>query len=695
MTAYQRMRHRYFVLVSFTATVLYAPGTFAVDDIDADKTVVVTATRLPQSGFDLPIAIDVLDKRGISEQMPRTAISETLNRLPGTLVQNRETLAQEQQITLRGFGARSQFGVRGIKLIADGIPAGTPDGQGGAGLFDLASAGRIEVMRGPFSTLYGNHSGGVIQVFTQNGPKPPELSVDFLAGSQGSRRAMAKFAGDWDGVNAVLSASRWDSDGYRHWSGGRKDQMNARLLLDGGKGTTLTLLANRLDQPDNRDPLGLTAAQVRQDRQQANPAALAYRTRRSLDNTQVGAVIEHAFDGGNSLRALLYGGERSNEQYLAFPGTGATSAGGVSAFTRGFWGSGLRWMRKSEMLTLSAGLDYERADDQRRGYVNNAGLKGALKRDEDNTVWQRGVYLQAEWQAARDWVVHGGLRHSRVSFDSQDHYIVGANPDDSGSVAFSAWTPAAGILFRLSERVNLYASAGRSFEAPTFIELAYRADGTSGLNLQLRPSISRHGEVGAKAYVTDALRLTAALFRIDTRDEIVVDTNIGGRTTYRNAGDTRRNGLELALSGELGGGFSVALAATWINARFSNAFAGSGGTVGAGNRIPGLPARTAFAELAWRHAPSGFSAAMEGRWASRIQVNDVNSESAASYFVAGLRGGFTQTSGVWRFEEFLRIDNLFDRKYIGSVYVNDGNGRYYAPAAGRAWLAGIGVTRQF
>lgn len=686
------MFRRHVLFASLAAATLCAARAFAAD---ADDAVVVTATRLPQSGFDLPIAIDVVDKRRISEQTPRTAISETLNRLPGTLVQNRETLAQEQQITLRGFGARSQFGVRGIKLIADGIPAGTPDGQGGAGLFDLASAGRIEVLRGPFSALYGNHSGGVIQVSTENGPKRPELSADLLAGSHGGRRVMAKFAGDWDGVNAVLSASRWDSDGYRDWSGGRKDQMNVKLLLDGGKGTTLTLLANRLKQPDNRDPLGLTAAQVMQDRSQANPAALANRTRRTLDNTQFGAVLEHALDGGHSLRALLYGGERNNEQYLAFPGGGATSSGGVSAFARDFWGSGLRWTRKSETLTLSAGVDYERADDQRRGYVNNGGVRGALRRDEDNAVWQRGAYLQAEWRAARDWTLHGGLRHSRVSFDSRDHYIVGANPDDSGSVAFSAWTPAAGVLFRLNERVNLYASAGRSFEAPTFIELAYRADGTSGLNLQLRPSISRHGEIGAKAYVTDALRLTAALFRIDTQDEIVVDTNVGGRTTYRNAGDTRRNGLELALSGELGGGFSMTLAATWLDARFRDAFAGSGGAVASGNRIPGLPARSAFAELAWRHPASGFAAAVEGRWASRIAVNDVNSESTDGYFVAGLRGGFVQTHGAWRFEEFLRIDNLFDRKYIGAVYVNDGNGRYYAPAAGRDYLAGIGVTRRF
>lgn len=661
---------------------------------DDDVAVVVTATRLPQSGFDLPLAIDALGKQEISEHKLQAALSETLNRLPGTLVQNRETLAQEQQITLRGFGARSQFGVRGIKLLADGIPAGTPDGQGGAGLFDLASAGRIEVLRGPFSALYGNHSGGVIQVFTEDGPREPEISGRFSSGSYGSRRAAAKFAGDWGGVNAVLSASRWNSDGYRDWSGGRKDQFNAKLRVTGNEGTTLTLLANRLEQPDNLDPLGLTSAQVAQDRRQANPAALAFRTRRSLDNRQGGAVLEHDLGGGNSLRAMVYAGERNNEQYLAFPGTGATSSGGVSTIAREFSGAGLRWMHRAASFRVSAGLDYESANDQRRGFVNNAGSKGTLKRDEVDAVSQQGLYVQAEWQVAANWTAHGGLRYSHVSFDSRDHYIVGANPDDSGGVDYSAWTPAAGLLYRLSERVNLYASAGRSFETPTFIELAYRNTG-SGLNLALRPSISQHGEVGMKAWLTNALRLNAALFRIDTRDEIVVDTSVGGRTTYRNAGDTRRHGLEISLASELGNGFTTALAATWLDARFRDAFTGSGGAVAAGNRIPGLPMRTVFAELAWRHPASGFSSAIEGRWNSHIQVNDVNSESADGYFVASLRGGFVQKMDSWRFEEFLRIDNLFDRKYVGAVYVNDGNARYYAPAAQRNWMIGLSVTNRF
>lgn len=670
------------------------PVPYARADSDP-ATLVVTATRHDQSSFDLPMAIDLIDRRRIQMQQSPIGVSEVLNRVPGVMVQNRETFAQEQQIVLRGFGARSQFGVRGVKLLADGIPANMPDGQGGSGLFDLASAERIEVLRGPFSALYGNHSGGVVQLFSENGSRQPTLSTMFLTGSYASHRSAVKFGGQWESVNAMISASRFDTEGYREWSSARKDQLNAKIQYSPDLDTALTVVANSLDQPNNLDPLGLTAGEMAQNRRQANATALTYRTRRNLSNTQGGAVLERALGGGSDIRAIVYAGERSNEQYLAFPGTGPTSSGGVSTFQREFWGGGLRWTQRNAAFTLTAGADYERSNERRRGYVNNAGLRGALKRDEDNVVWQGGAYAQIEWNMTTDWSIHGGLRYSRIHFASRDHYIVGANPDDSGEVGYSAWTPVAGVLYRLSEQVNLYANTGCSFEAPTFIELAYLPNGATGLNVALKPSISRHGEIGGKALLGADTKLTAAAFWIATQDEIVVDTNTGGRTTYRNAGATRRVGLELALDTRFGPGFAASIAATWLDPRFRDTFVGSGGTVDAGNHIPGLPARTLFAEVGWAHVPIGFSSALEGRWNSSIQVDDRNSEAADRYFVANLRAGLEQQQGAWRFKEFIRVDNLFNKNYVGAVYVNDGNGRYYAPAAQRNYVLGLGAAYRF
>jgi iron complex outermembrane receptor protein len=658
-------------------------------------TVVVTATREEQSSFDLPMAIDAVGRERTQEHGGRVNVSESLGRVPGTAVQNRETYAQEQQVTLRGFGARSQFGVRGIKVLADGIPASTPDGQGGTGLFDLGSAERIEVLRGPFSALYGNHSGGVIQVFTEDGPAQPTVTPSITLGSYGSRRLGLKFGGQWGSTNAIASISRFDTDGYREWSAARKEQLNGKVRYAGDGGDAWTFVVNALDQPDNLDPLGLTAAQVAQDRRQANPAARTFGTRRSLRNAQTGAVYERPLGGGDALRAVAYVGERSNEQYLAFSGVGATSSGGVSAFDRTFWGTGLRWTRRADELTLTTGIEYDQADDHRTGFVNDFGVKGALRRDEDNTVWQAGAYAQGQWRFAPDWTAHAGLRYSRVDFRSRDRYIVGANPDDSGDAAYGDWTPAIGIVFRATSRVNVYANLGRSFETPTFIELAYRPGGATGLNFALKPSVSTHAELGVKAIAGADALLTAAIFDIDTRDEIVVDTNVGGRTTYRNAAATRRRGAELAFDARFGRGLAAYLSATYLDAKFSESFAGSAGPVAAGNRIPGVPNYTVAAEASWRHAASGFGAGVELRWNGKVWVDDVNSEAAANYLVAHVHAGFEQRAGGWRLQEFVRVDNLLGRKYIGAVYVNDGNGRYYAPAAERAYLVGLSAAYAF
>lgn len=672
-------------------------------DNGSSTSVVVTATRVEQSSFDLPVAIDSVDASQIRDQRLGVNISESLNRVPGTIVQNRETYAQEQSLVIRGFGARSQFGVRGIKLLADGIPASTPDGQGGTGLFDLSTAKRIEVLRGAFSALYGNHSGGVVQVFTEDGPPDPTLEASFTAGSYNTFREGLKFGGTSGNVNYIGSYSQLTTDGYRDHSEARKDQANVKLRLQTSDDSSLTLVGNYLSQPNNQDPLGLTATQVAANRRQAQPGNLGrgaefYDTRRSLSNMQGGAVFDKTISDSDSLRFIAYGGTRRNEQYLPI------QANGVSAFDRDFQGTGLRWTHKFSRVTLTSGADYERAQDLRQGFANLNGDKGALSRDEINTVYQAGAYSQAQWDVTDKFNLSGGIRYTRVAFNSEDHFL--SNGDDSGDARYSAWTPTAGALYKLTPTLNLYANAGRSFEAPTFIELAYRPNGASGLNFDLRPSKSKQYEVGLKAFVADDVRVNLALFQIDTSNEIVINTNQGGRATYQNAGDTSRRGVELGLDGPLGAGFTGTLSATWLEAKFQDSYLTCGGVtppcsaaarvpVTAGNKIPGVPNYSIFGELAWRYVPAGFSTALEARWNGKAYVNDTNTATADSYFTVNLRAGFEQKLGAWRLKEFARVDNVFDEEYIGAIYVNDQNARYYAPAPERSYLAGVSASYRF
>jgi len=666
--------------------------------------VTVTATRVEEDSFDLPVSIDRVDRRAISEDKPQVNLSESLNTVPGVVVQNRQNYAQDLQVSSRGFGARATFGVRGVRLIADGIPATMPDGQGQTATFDLGSAERIEVLRGPFSTLYGNAAGGVIQVFTEDGPAEPTLTGSAYLGSYDTYKLGAKFGGTSGPTNYLANVSRFQTDGYRDHSWARRDHLNAKVKFDAGARGLLTLVVNALDQPETQDPLGLTAVQVAQNPRQAGTGALAFNTRKSVAQNQLGLTYDLAVGRDDRIEARLYYGDRQVTQFLAIPlfvQNAPTSSGGVVDLDRGYGGAGLRWTRVATLLdgpfTTSLGIDYDRMDERRTGFINDFGVPGALKRNEDDVVSRTDPYAQAEWRVAPRVNLLAGVRHSRVRLESTDYFITPGNPNDSGSVTYTDTTAAAGVTFNLTSSANLYANLGTGFETPTFAELAYRPGGASGLNFALQPARSRQWEVGLKTEIAESMRLNLALFRIDVTDEIVVDSSSGGRTVFKNAAKTRREGLELAWNGRFANGFEAALAYTWLDARFEQPF--TSGTppavVPAGNRIPGVPPQRLFGELVWRHTPAGFHAGAEVLHNGKVYANDANSEFAPAYTIWNLRAGFEQRGGNWRLTEFVRVDNVGDRQTVGAVIVNQRNRRYYEPAPGRNWLAGITASLSF
>ncbi len=725
------------------ALALIGQSAFAQDTTVIAPTVVITGTRVEQNSFDLPMAIDSIDRTTIQDQRATVNLSEVINRVPGVAAAGKENYTQEQSLTIRGFGARSQFGVRGVKLFADGIPASTPDGQGGTGLFDLASASRIEVLRGPFSALYGNHSGGVVQVFTEDGPDRFTVTPSFQAGSYGTTRYGLKFGDTVGNFNYTGSVSRFDTEGYRDYSASQKEQANFKAKWQLADRTTLTAVGNYMAQ-SGQDPLGLTLAQLKQDRRQegignknvGTGTASEFGTRRSLNNTQGGFVLDTALNDIDSLRAVLYLGNRSNSQFLAINSTAQNNiraAGALSEFDRDYWGANLRWTRKLETVTFSLGAEYERSDERRLGFRTDPlgtdiyGQRGSLKRNETNTAEQKGVYLQGEWAATDAFSLSAGARYTHVKFDSNDRFIcttIGVpcsgsstavsatafNPDDSGSVSYNDWTSALGALWKITPTTNLYANVGQSFEAPTLAEISYRPNQLeSGLNFNLKPSTSTQYEIGVKSFVTDSTRIDASVFMIDTKNEIVVFNNASGRVSYQNAGDTSRYGAELSIDSRVTNKIGAFGALTLLNAEFDDSFltcavarcaqppappANPNGpvTVNSGNKIAAIANKTFYGELTYNEPSLGFNGAIELRASGRMYADDTNTARVGGFTVTSLRGGFTQKVGGWKFNEFLRVDNLFDKEYVGSVYVNDANGRYYAPAAERSWLIGLSAS---
>ncbi|MBC7468621.1 MAG: TonB-dependent receptor, partial [Ramlibacter sp.] len=662
--------------------------------------VVISVTRgVEQRAFDTPASVDVIDAATIRNGGPQVNLSEALARVPGVVALNRQNYAQDIQISSRGFGARSTFGVRGLRLYVDGIPATGPDGQGQVSHFDLASASRIEVLRGPFSALYGNSSGGVISMFTADGGPETIAEVSTAFGSDGVKRTGLKLSGQQNALQYNLSGSRFETDGSRDHSAAERTGFNGKVKYTLNVDTRWTFVLNSVRMPDVQDPLGLTRKELTVNPRQATPVALTFNTRKSVDQTQAGVVLDHRFDAGNALQVTAYLGERATQQFQAIPVATQqppTQPGGLIDLSRDYSGIDARWIHKARLLdqplTLTAGLSAERLKEARRGFQNfvgsTLGVQGALRRDESNDVQSTDQYAQAEWSPSLRWRVSAGLRHSRVKFDSSDHYIVAGNPDDSGSVSYSATSPVLGVVFRATDSVNLYASLGKGFETPTLNELAYRPSGATGLNFNLQSASSRQWELGVKTQFGEDWALNAAYFRARTKDEIAVLANTGGRSVFQNVGSTSRDGVEAVLSGRWQGGWSAYASASYLDAVYRDSFltctaapcATPTTRIAAGNRIPGIPRTSLFAELAWAHRPWGLETAVEWRRVGKIYVDDSNTDAASGSSVLNLRVSLAQKTGRWSLREFLRVDNVGNRDYVGSVIVNEGNGRFFEPA---------------
>ncbi|HHG0548160.1 TPA: TonB-dependent receptor PqqU [Klebsiella pneumoniae] len=674
-----------------------------------EQTMVVTAAPTTVSELDTPAAVSVVNGDEMRQAAPRVNLSESLGAVPGLQVQNRQNYAQDLQLSIRGFGSRSTYGVRGLRIYVDGIPATMPDGQGQTSNIDIGSVDTIEVLRGPFSALYGNSSGGVINVTSQTGTQPPTVEASSYYGSFGTWHYGMKATGAvGDGSHAgdvdyTVSTNRFTTHGYRDHSGARKNLANARLGVRINDVSKLTLLLNSVDIKAN-DAGGLTADEWR-DNPRQSPRGDQYNTRKNTRQTQAGLRYERQLSAQDDLSVMMYAGERETTQFQSIPRAPQlkpSHAGGVIDLTRHYQGIDIRLTHRGELLvpvTLTAGLDYENMSERRKGYenfvmVNGApqyGEQGALRRNERNLMWNVDPYLQTQWQLTDKLSLDAGVRYSSVWFDSNDYYITPGNDDDSGDASYHKWLPAGSLKYALTDAWNVYLSAGRGFETPTINELSYRSDNQSGLNFGLKPSTNDTVEIGSKTRIGNGL-FTAALFQTNTDNEIVVDSSSGGRTSYKNAGKTRRQGMELGLDQQFGESWRLKAAWTWLDATYRTNVCDDASCNG--NRIPGIARNMGYASFGYQ-PEQGWYAGSDIRYMSDIMANDENTAKAPSWTVVGLTTGYKWSYGRMDMDLFGRIDNLFDLEYVGSVIVNESNGRYYEPAPGRNYGIGLNLAWRF
>lgn len=645
-------------------------------------TIEVTAPRLARELYATPAAVSTLDRDTIAQGQQGVRLDESLVNVPGVFVQNRDNFAQGQRIAIRGFGARAPFGVRGITVMVDGIPYTLPDGQAQLDALDLDSAERIEVIRGPSSVLYGNAAGGVIDVTTADGRDNPGTRLRVEAGSDGYRKAALQTGGSHGDWSHHVSLSALNVDGYRDQSSTEKYLLNAKLRRELGSDRALTAIVNLLENPRSEDAGALNASEVASGRHQAAPNARALDAGQNVDQQLLGLQYEDLAAGPGALYLKGFIARRDFEQQLPYVGDSRLG------YKRDFMGASAEYHHDITLgelpLSYVMGVDVARQDDDRfRRDVNAVGVVGEQAASETQTAISSGVFAQGDLDVTEQVTLSLGARFDRVALDVDDRYLV--DGDQSGERTFNEWSGSAGLSYRYRPQHQVYINTGTAFETPTFSEFANPAGG--GFNPGIEPQKAWNRELGVRGYIEPlAMDYDAALFSVRVRDELV-PFDEGGRTFYQNAGDTNRDGLEVALGWQLADQWRLNSALTLARYEFDRFSTPSEHFDG--NRIPGLPEQTWVNQLTWEGLTHRF-ATLETQYVGDMVADNTNETDIDSYWLVNLRLG-----DGWRLgsdtllNAYVGVRNLLDEEHYANVRLNGTFGRYYEPAPGRSVYAGV------
>lgn len=653
---------------------------------------------------DLPMASHTVDRRTIQRAQATVGLDEALSAVPGVEVDNRYNLALGSRISMRGFGARAAFGVRGIRILVDGIPLTLPDGQATLTNVDLGSAGRIQVLRGPSSLLYGNAAGGVIAIETEEPEAPHFATFRAVAGDYGTGHPLdfwklqANAGGRSQHGSYIAALSHMSLGGFRAHSAARRDAFNGRLRYAPDDASQLTFVVNVASVPLARSPGSLPADTARLDPRAAWPGNVITGSGETSTQGQAGVTYERRFRRG-TLHVMAYGLGRS-------VGTALPYGLFIRLHRRG-GGARVTFRASSHLaghaMTIAAGLDGDLQHDDRQERNNVAGQPGdQLFLDELDRVTALGAFMLARLRALPAVDLTGGVRYDATSFSTVDH-LATATSDNSGARTLGAFSGSAGAVLHTTDRFSLYSSVSTSFQTPTTTELinAPPTPGDSlpsGFNADLRPQTAVSFEVGARGRLARNVSGQVAVYTMAVRNTLVPFqvASVPGRDFYRNAGRSRRRGVELGI--QVQPTEHVTFRASYTLNDFVFLDAGLTDQQNDGNHIPGVPGNRLTARAVWN--ARGSFVELQGFASDRMWVNDANTATnppaaeGAIVATADLRAGTRVREGAYELAPFVALQNITDARYNSSVVVNAAGARYYEPAPGRAFMFGITVTAQ-
>jgi iron complex outermembrane receptor protein len=650
--------------------------------------IVVTATLLERTLDKTPAAVSVVEEDDIQLARQQLALDESLTRVPGLFMQNRYNFAQDLRLSIRGFGARGQFGIRGVKVLVDGIPETLPDGLGSVDSIDLGATSQIEVIRGPSSALYGNASGGVISLTSEGGRDVPQAELRVAAGGYDFAKSQLKFGGETERLDYLVSISDQELEGYRSQSNYENKLLSGRFDVDLGRDRSLLTVISFTDQPVSDDPGGLTAAVAPVSPRSAAPNNVLFDAGESLEQQRLGFVYTAPAGERGTIRARNYYAWRDFGNLLPTLSQGIVDlerefvGGGVSYTYDGFWLD-----RPNRFIT---GVDFDDQDDDRRRYDNQNGVQGPLGFDQNEHVKSYGVFLQNELSVSQTVQLSFGVRYDEVEFEVTDRWFANTTPtnpsgDDSGSTKFTDTSPFVGLVVELTDDLNFYTTYSSAFETPTTTEFALPTGG-GGFNEALVPQEATNFEVGLRGSIGETQGYEVALFTIDVEDELIgieIPTS-PGRFFFVNAGETSRDGVEFSWTASPTERIDTTVSYTYSDFKFT----------GSSDVIPGTPENLLFAEFAYR-APRGWFVAADALYVDEQFGDTDNTVVIPDYTLANLRMGYDIELDSLVLSPFIGVNNLSDETYTANVRINAAFSRYYEPGPGRTGYGGITVNWKF
>lgn len=688
MTLFSKTKRTIVLICGFCwmATCILAQNTDNLDtlllqDLDA---VSVSATRLENQDLNTALAISSVGKFNLQNGQQQLSIQNALNQVPGVFALNADNFAQDLRVSIRGFGARAAFGIRGIKILVDGLPESTPDGQGQVDNLNLGILNKMEVIRGPASGLYGNAAGGVLSFQTEDAPEQPFLEARYAIGSYGFNQYQLKTGFQKNKISTLFHGAYTKTDGYRVQSSMQNLLLNGKIKFQFNKNTVLNTVLNYANSPQADDPGGINMDAVLIDRRQARDRNILYDGGETVEQGRLGLVLDHRWTKQQSIQAKAYSTFRDFANKLPFEN------GGMVNLQRVFSGAGFNYhlnttFNNQTKYQLTAGIDFEHQQDFRERYNNLEGEQGDLVFAQDEIFVSTGLYLLQSFHFQKGFKINIGTRFDHLDLSVKDGFF--ENGDDSGDINLQSFNPMLGLLYPILDQLNVYANASTSFESPSLSELSSNPDNVGGFN-DLAPQKANNYELGLKGIASQKIRYELAIFQIDLQDELVPYEleDFPNRTFYRNAGSSQRRGLELALNYQIRPGLSAAMTYTYSNFLYKDYEAD--GNILDNNVLPGIPKHAGFARLQYLSA-FGLYANVQARFVGKLFANDSNTVEDSDYTLVNFRLGYQKQFSNFQIEPFLGINNLLNTTYNNNIRVNAFGGRYFEPAAPLNVFAGI------